>query len=276
MHAKSVILTSLCTVLLSAQAGFAEPSRVGDAKLVDGHKFVGWHANYHNANVFLSEDRALLENGICKFFITAQEPNKLIVFEEEDNAYVQMSPQQWFSEECGSAPSKLIKLSNPRKDTLFDIACTRYDCFNKYGEKVGTYWATNALGIDSRLSNAVAEFLGTPINCGLPLKLEFRRTAYKYRYVRADAPKKKGVLYKPAGKTTLAELTPYTDIVPFAFLKSHKLAQRPLNDFILPASAKRAKSINDLIYGESGTITAGSVDLWMSSPMENQKRKTSK
>jgi hypothetical protein len=272
--------------LLNANCAYAAPpgrpatesatKSASNEEVVRGHNFLGWHAHYHNATVFVGKDKALLDNGICKFLLTANAPDKLIVYDGDGNSYVELTPAQWYKQECGDAPSKYLRTSLSGKDKLFDVPCKRYDCFNASGKKKATYWATDALGADSRLTNAIAVFLGLPINCGLPLKLQIHAQKYERRYVSRDAPRKKNAVYKLAGKSTMVEMIPVAEEISFALLKSHTVAQRPLKDFLLPANAKRAKSIPDLIYGDAGEITEGSVDLWMRSPMKKKSAKPAK
>ncbi len=287
MPSKSLALFMYSAFFLNAHCAYATPpgrlatesstKSAGSEKVVQGHKFLGWHMFYHNATVFVGKDKALLDNGICLFILSANEPDKLIVYDADGKTYVQLTPAQWYQQECGGqAPSKYLRTKLSGKDKLFDVPCTRYDCFNPSGKKKATYWATDALGIDSRLTNAIAVFLGLPINCGLPLKLQIHAQKYDHRYVSRDAPRKKNALYNLVGKSTMVEMIPVKEEMAFALLKSHTLAQRPLRDFFLPPDAKWAKSIPDLIYGDGGQITEGSVDLWMRSPMTKQKAKPEK
>lgn len=286
MPSKSLTLFVYGAFLLNANCAYAAPpgrsSTVSAAKsaatekVFQGHNFLGWHAHYHNATVFVARDRALLDNGICRFLLTANAPNKLIVYDSDGNTFVELTPAQWYKQECGDAPSKYLRTSLSGKDKLFDVPCFKYDCFNPKGRLVATYWATDALGIDSRLSNAIAVFLGLPINCGLPLKLQIHGQTYDQRYVSRNAPRKKRATYKLVGKTTMLEMIPVKEEILFAVLKSHTLANRPLKDFLVSPDAKRAKSIADMIYGEGGQITEGSVDLWMRSPMKKENTKPAK
>ncbi|MCC7531804.1 MAG: hypothetical protein IT342_25090 [Candidatus Melainabacteria bacterium] len=286
MHSKSLTLFVCGASLLNANCAYAAPpgrpvtassaTSTDRGKVVQGHQFLGWHSHYHNATVFVGKDKALFDNGICKFVLTANAPDKLIVYDSDGNTYVDLTPAQWYKQQCGDAPSKYLRTSLSGKDRLFDVPCKRYDCFNPSGKLKATYWATDALGSDIRLTNAIAVFLGLPINCGLPLKLQIHAQKYDRRYISRDAPRKKNAIYELAGKSTMVEMIPVAEEISFALLKSHTVAQRPLKDFLLPANAKRAKSIADLIYGDAGEITEGSVDLWMRSPMKKNSAKPAK
>jgi hypothetical protein len=282
MLSRILLASVLSALLVGVHPGYAESktattrqnlpanSTSKDTKLKDGsircHKFLGWHWSYHTAVVFVTRDKVILENGICRFLLSADKPKEVLIYDEEEKVYFPTTIKKWYDGNCDSIrPFDKAKLVASGNEKLLDLPCRKFDAIDKQGAKCGVLWTTNAVDIDPRLISSVADFLGLPNGYGLPIRANTMEHGKTTRYVPLNAKRQKNATYEKAGPNTLFEVTQKTLVQPYAYLNSHTIAQRPQKDFVVPPGTAKAASVGALIYGEGGKLTESSIDQYMTS-----------
>ena len=259
-------LTALLPALCSPNPVAPSKPSSQPSAVATGHWFQGWHRNYGNARMFITKDRAYMDNGVCTFFLSKYEPDRLIIFVDEDNAYYDMRPGDWFTEQCASRPYEFKKFKFIRKDNIQAVKCDLYECMNEEkGPILALYWTTKDFNIDPKLTAGFCRLLGVPQGCGFPLRLAC--STYFDKRVNVDLPGHWQISEKQPKRTKLRSQFTFSD---FAILQSHKEGTLPLKEMTLPSTAHRVKNWGTLIYGEKGEITEGSIDTFMSSPMKKK------
>lgn len=284
MQSKILLASVFFALLVGAQAGTAQTdnskpkdsrseTKGTDAKgkksKIRCHKFLGWHWSYHTAVVFVSRDKAILENGICRFLLSSDKPKEVLIYDEEDKAYFPTTIKKWYDGNCdGIRPFDKAKMVPAGSEKLLDLPCRKFDAIDKQGAKCGVLWTTNSVDVHPQLLISLADFLGLPSGYGLPIRANTMEHGKTTRYVPLDANRKKNATYQKAGPNTLFEVTQTTLVQPYAYLNSHTFVQRSDSDFTVPPGTAKANSIGALIYGEGGKLTETSIDQYMSEPVK--------